>query len=632
MRNLLAAALALVLSTLSLSAEPLPLDLFLKAPEFRTPKLSPDGRFYALVRTHEDLEYLSIVDLATAQTRPVVTFANLKLVNYWWKSSGAILFLVEDNTGQQDFRSFDLETKKTNSLRRFNAQGGFFVNPLLDDEKNILVSTIDGSGYDLKKMDVGSGKVKTLQANVGYIQRWLTDRKGQIVAGFGRLQNDSWFMTFPTDSGKSWRQILLGNKGLPDFWPLNVAPDQHRILGLDYLAGDTTKAVLWNPLDDTKEVLEESAEVDMDYDLIWGDDFTHPRAIAFQTDRPGFHYLDPADLALAKSIDGALPGTVNIIVSASADESRLIIMSYSDTLPDRYLLLDRKAGRIALLGSAHSQINPEQMATSKYFTFTARDGLKLHGRITLPKELKAPHRTVLLAGTSLDGERTSFVFQPYMQLVASRGYATVEIDQRGTKGYGLKFAEAGNLQISGAMTDDLADGLRYLIQEGLVDQDRIAILGQYKGGIIALHTLARYPEMFKVWINFSTPMKPDYWGFEDVTFGRYTPEELPVRMGGNKAGKAYISSLDPMPLLSKVRVPSFHYYPTLTNESRLAYHGDRAEKYFGKAGLPYSFIKGSEIPRLSDIHGTLGQLQRKETERVYTELITFLNQHLAARN
>jgi dipeptidyl aminopeptidase/acylaminoacyl peptidase len=627
MRKALLAILSSGLLAALTAAEPLPADAYMAAPQVRTLKLSPDGRSYGFVEVADGMEYITVVDLTTSAPRRAAAFKDLKVANYWWKSSGVILVLVESLAGNRDWRAFDVKTGESFFLYHFNTFGSELLNPLVDDPDHVLISLFSGDEPDLRRVNIRTGKAIIVQPSVGRIFRWLTNRAGNPVAGFG-VEEKRWFMTFPVGTGKPWRRVQLGEKNTPDFLPISVAADQKRILCIDYTAPETRPIVIWDPANDTKETLWQAPGIDLEQLLCWGDDFTYTRGILYETDRPRVRYLAPTDEALAKSLDAALPTTFNSIVSTSADESKMIIQSFSDVVPDWYYLLDRKTGRMAQLGSAYPKIDPAQSSPTRYFTFKARDGLELHGRIYLPKGNSAPSPAMLVVADFT--QRSRFEFNLYFQFLAGRGYAAVEIDHRGTAGYGRTIHEAGTLQISGAIADDLADGMRWLIAEGLVDRSRIGIQGIGYGGLIAVPALQRYPELFRVWANFATPMTATDLNFNDVVFGRFTEKELEARIGGYKAGRKYIASLDLVPLMSKIQVPSFHFYSQGQLDQEGAAYATTIPRLLKSITQPHVLVKGRVVRTLADFYETRDERNRGDSARAFTELAAFLDQYLAA--
>lgn len=628
MKILLRTILALGLLCALGAAERPPAEIFVAPPKVRMPKLSPDGQSYGFVeRAGDDMEFITVVDLASRTPRRAATFKDLTVANYWWKGNGMILVLVESLTGNRDWRAFDLKTNETFQLHLFNTNASEMINPLVDEPETILVSFHTGNESDLRRFNIRTGKSVIVQPDVLGVFRWLTDRAGNAVAGLGR-EEKKWFISFPEPSGKLWRKVPLGEKQMPDVWPVCVAPDQKRVLCLDNTSPETRQVIAWTPANDAREVVWQTPEVDLDLFLVWGDDMSFVRGLLYETDRPRVHYLTPADDALAKSLDAALPNTFNAIVSTSADESKMIIKSYSDVLPEWYYLLDRKAGKMAQLGSAHPEIDAKQMAPSRYFTFKARDGMELHGRIHLPENSKKPLPALLVvAGNSFD-LRARFGFDYYAQFLASRGYAMVEIDHRGTDGYGRTLREAGTKQIAGTMVDDLADGIRWLIAEGLVDPQRIGVQGWGRAGLMVPPAVIRYPDLFKVWVSFHTPMTASSLNFNDVVFGNYTEKDTEARMGGYNAGKKYLTSLDLVPQMSRINVPSSHFYTQGQVDNDGSEYATSIPRILKGLPQPHVLVKGTLVRTIADFYESWAPRNRADSARAYTELAVFLDKYL----
>lgn len=613
-----------------------PIDVFLAPPGYHTPKLSPDGRLYGIIGVRQNDQALLTVDLTTGKSTPVVKFGDNRIVDFWWKGSDLILLLLENYMGFREFRSYDLRTSETKekvlpSLMRYASEPGYpsvivLMNSLSGDPDNVLVATTDAMGLDLWRLNVRTGGRELVQGGHGAVKLWLTDRQGRPLSGFGQFHKD-WFMAFPPQSGQAWRQVELGEKNPPDFLPLSVAADQRRIIGIDYAAADTARMVAWNPTDDTKETLWQSPEVDAQTVQVWGDDPTRIRSVGYETDRRKLHYLTDEDRELGQQIDTALAHTTNYIVSTTQDESKMIIVSQSETVPEDYYLFDKKTRRLAKLGSAYPAIKPVTLVPGRYFTSAARDGLPLHGRIYLPRGSTGASPTVLWIG-NLTG-RAEMGYNANFQLLLSRGFAVAVIDHRGVDGYGRKFAEAGSLQLGGAMADDMVDGLEWLAREGLIDPKRIAVAGTEEGGILAVQTLARYPDRFRAWINFSTPMEIGEWKLDRIVFGRLSEDETKSRAGGSGGGRNYLRSIDPMAAVTRIKMPSFHFY-THDQLDSPDFKGERLEAYLGKVPEPHVFLTGVKTSSIRDYEHHSEQVRQDEDKRVWSELLKFLDQHLAA--
>lgn len=624
---LLSACATLVCVAVGTSAPaPLPVDAFIAEPEFRNPKLSPNGASIALVYRQDFKEVVMLLDTATMQPRLGPTLSNLRVLNFWWKGDDTLLLLLEELNGQTYFRAFNLTTQTTSELRQLNRRATSIVNPLVGDPTHVLVASATSTGNDLRRYDLARDKAEVIEKNPGWVLHWFTNRAGEAIAGLGQVE-DEWFMLVREKPTADWKRVALGRGSQPSFRPWAVAADQRRLLGYDYVTSDTARVVARDPITGAEDVIFHSPEIDPSYNLVWGDDETRVRAIAYETDKPRFHYLAEADAQLAAAIDRSLPQTVNNIISTSADESRLLIEATSDVVPELYFLLDRKSGRMQSLGGARSGLVLNRLARSRFFTFQARDGQKLSGRIILPEASAGKPGLIVSAGYDLT-QRANAGYQPFMQLWASRGFAVLEVNHRGVEGFGQAFAKAGEMKVATTMADDLADAAHHAIAEGWVDARRVAIVGQGNGGVLALHTLVRHQELFGAWINLATPMDNGALDVDDLAFGLHDTSAGRLRAKDYFRLKRYQRELDPSLQLGKVRVPSFHYFTRNMNERS----GAKVEKTMKHAGAECVILVTPKPPEKAD--QTMADFDRRtheETRRVYSAMLDFLQRTLPAR-
>lgn len=610
---------------LVLRSAPLPVEAFTAPPEFRNPKLSPDGRTLALSGTRDYDNFVALLDLETMQVTPGATFSNLRVANYWWKGNDWMLFLVEEANGDSYFRSMDLKTKKVQALHSFNNRGGIVVNPLVEDPEHALVSNFTSTGVNLRKVNVRTGKISPVEDNPGFVLRWLTDRAGRPVVALGRL-DEEWFMLWRPSPEADWQKTNLGHRLRPDFWPMAVYHDQRRILGWDSNTSDTARVVVRDPATGIDEPVFHSAEVDPSYNIVWGDDETRVRAIAYETDRPRFHYLDPADAQLAAAIDATLKDSTNSIVTTSADESRLVIESISDRSPEHYFLFDRKSGRLVSLGFSRGDLAKVAFGGSHYFKFAARDGLQLSARIFLPDGRPGPHPLIVFCGANYN-DRALRSFYPLYMLLTSRGYAVMAVNQRGVDGFGQKLAAAGEKAIDTAMADDIAAAVDAAAKHGWAAMPRVALFGDSAGGVLAIYTLARHPEKFSAWINFNTPLRRGSLKWWDLSFGLTANRGRFVSFAREKALEDYLWTLAPLKVVPKFKVPSFHFY---ASDAMIDLEGGKLKKLLGTTGAPLNFVVGLESRKWEDTVEKLDRQRVEETSRIFRELLAFLEQHFPA--
>lgn len=600
--------------------EPLPLEYFFTAPTYRLPRVAPDGRSYSIVVSHGKEEVLSIIDLQSGKATPLFKTAD-RIRHYWWKSQDLLLLLLEhdDLLGLQ---TFEVKTKKGARPESLRFSG--ILNPMPEDPENVLLCRSQGTDLDPVLFNLRTQRSTVIATNSGFVQRWFSNAEGKLIAGFGRL-HEKWFMLLA--QGDGWRRVELGEKRTPDFLPAMVAEDQRRLIGFDYAAGDTVSVVAWDPANDAKELLIAADSVDPYYLTSWSDDWTRMQCVAYEIDRPRLRYFNPEDQAIADSIDAALPHTTNYITSTSLDKSQMVVLSTSDRVPSDYYLFDVKARRLARLGFASSKLPASRLAESTYFDFAARDGMKLHGRITMPPGTRGPCPTVLITNLGL---RTRFGFSPREQALASRGYAVVEIDPRGSQGYGEKYWAAGNQQIDGRMVEDLLDGLDWLGAKGLIDLRRVAIGSYGIGGLLAMQAVTQHPERFAALVNFWMPSNLDYFDYMEFVYGRLSKDEVKSRHGGEVGMHRYIESLNPLGPLTQLRVPSFHYY-LHGRDDTLSLDDRKAKRAIEKNTAPHVFLESPRIRSFTTFWEILDPDSATEWKRIFTELLPFLDRHVAKK-
>ncbi len=614
LRRFLRLVCLLPLALIALHAEPPPVSAFTADPRFRMLKISPDGKTIALVSVRDFVEIVTTIDLATMTPAPLATINKAQVANFWWKGSDRVVFLVSDGWNAS-FHLVDVKTKKQpwGIVSKFRA----VVNPLINDDNHMLVE--DEMGH-LKKIDLRTGKLETYEKHQEQTFRWLTDRDGHAVAAQGRL-DENWFMVTKNPDG-SWKRTDLGNNNRPTFWPIAVYSDQRRLLGWDNVSANTSRVVVRDPATGEDELLFYSEQADPSYNAYWGDDYTHLRGVTFDTDRMHTIYIDPQDAAIASQIDKTLPETTNDITSTSADETKLIIKSYSVSQPDTYYLFDRTAKRISLLGQTRPDLNPKQMGTKQYFRFTTRDGLPMSATLLLPPTTSAPPPVLVLAAGTFSN-RIRSIFQSYLQLFASHGYAILQINHRGVDGFGQKNALAGTGEIDGKMCDDLADGLAFATQQGWVDGKHAGMMTWGVGGLLGVFTLERHPELFTAWVNFDTPMSTTYLSLQNFVFGLHEESGNALPVSTEMKVKAYVRKLDPTDRLKDIKVASFHYYSSNTSDD----DREKAAKVLRNAGLPVVVL----VPptRYSDPEYAEARKQDiEEDNRRYSEMLKFLETYL----
>ncbi|MES1194387.1 MAG: alpha/beta fold hydrolase, partial [Opitutus sp.] len=225
--------------------------------------------------------------------------------------------------------------------------------------------------------------------------------------------------------------------------------------------------------------------------------------VRYVTEGPNQYWFDPALVGLQRTIDGLHPDLTNLIVSMDRSEQRMLVLSYSDREPGFYSLVDLASKKVSPLGQRMPWIKPEQLAPMFPIKCQARDGLPLHGYLTLPPGAGQKNLPLVMLVHGGPWVRDVWGFDPIVQFLANRGYAVLQINYRGSIGYGVDFAAQGKGQVGGAIQDDITDAVRWAIGAGFADPKRIAIMGASYGGYSTLFALAKTPELYRCGIDIA---------------------------------------------------------------------------------------------------------------------------------
>lgn len=555
----LGALLALLATTLiPLSAEPLSVDRLYDEAQFIGPKLSPDGKSIAVVLQKDGKQWLTRIELATMKPEPLAFLDDTKLSNQWWKGDDFMFLLVTNSDESRDFRSYNLRTKKEYSPKSLKRRGVWLLHPLPDDPNDVIVAAQVGAGFDLCRLNVRTGNLTVLEKSPRYVTQWIVNHRGEAVVAIGNQDKRDFFL-WRSAPGAPWERRDLGPEAHPDLRIAAVHPDQRRLIAWDFTAEGPARAVALDPATMQQELIFADKEVDPDNVEHWGDDPTLPCAISYETDRPRLHFLNPQAEALQASVDDALPGTTNRIASLSTDGQVMLVRSTSDREPGLYYVLDRRQKRLGVLGTQFVGIEASKLLPSRRIKFTARDGLTIFGRLTLPAPGPTRPPLIVLTPPEFAGSRNRGDFDLLAQFFATRGFAVARFDHRGTNGYGRAFLKAGDFQISEGMPQDIEDGVRWLVAERLVDERRTVLFGEQAGGVVAIHALAN-SGVFTAWINWNTPVHTRDFGYQNLAMFPRERSEAIGDLGGRREAARYRASIDPKPLISKIKVPSFHVY------------------------------------------------------------------------
>jgi dipeptidyl aminopeptidase/acylaminoacyl peptidase len=606
--------LVLLLASGTALAQPAPAPAAAQAPSlqalFREPALksatlSPTGTHVALVLGEAaDNDRLVVIDLASMKPTLLLLSDGMEMSYVTWSSERRLVYILQPPiTAASDMQlggkmaaiDFDGSNRRDNFSRAY-------VQRLLTrpgPRPNEVFGTVDeatGRGEadytNLYTVDTVSGHRRDVDTPRRSTD-WVFDSSGEILAATRRDGTDTVMMV--RAPGGSWRDVhrngLLNSNAI---YPQHITPLGELIvtsnIGREHF-GLFTFDVTRGKLADKPILSSDRFDIDARFVETRGELV----GIHYLTDRPTTLWLKPELQQLQARVDAALPGQFNRIhMPPRPATDFMLVRSSSSTQPDQWFVLDAKSGKItARLGNALPEVNARALAPTRLVQFKARDGMDIPAWLTLPRDLPAggpPPLVVLVHGgpwvRGSDGDWDSEV-----QFLASRGYAVLQPEFRGSAGFGRTHFSAGVKQWGLSMQTDLEDAARWAVSQGHADAKRVCIAGASYGGYAALMGVATQGDTFRCAVSWVGPTDLPYMFVKGVGDASEVARRfgMPQLVGDPKADADQLRRTSPANLASQIKRPVLLAYGQ--HDWRVPIeHGERMRDALERAGNPAQWI------------------------------------------
>jgi dipeptidyl aminopeptidase/acylaminoacyl peptidase len=498
----------------------IPLRDFFRNPEKTAYQISPSGRSIAFLGPYENRLNIWVQSARGGEARRITSVTERDITTYFWKSDQHILFF-QDSGGDENFHVFSADPDGDN-VRDLTPLPGVqvrLVDDLHDHPNEIIVALNQRKKeiFDAYRLNVETGELACIAENPGTIDHWVTDHEGKIRAAT-TTDGVNASLLYRDSPEQAWRTILT-TTFRESFNPQFFTFDNRRLYGVSNLGRDKLAAIELD-LDSGREVqvLAENSQVD-----ISALNYSRKRKVLtlatftdWKTERI---FFDQPTQALYQELEGRLPGYEVVVISADDDETVFVVRTFSDRSLGAFYLYDSDSGALTKLADRAPWLPEDQLAEMKPIEYQARDGLTIHGYLTLPAGREAKNLPVVINPHGGPWYRDSWTFNPEVQFLVNRGFAVMQMNFRGSTGYGRKFWEAGFKEWGGKMQDDITDGVHWLIQQSLADPERVAIYGASYGGYAVLEGLVKTSDLYAAGVdyvgvsNLFTFLKtiPPYW-------------------------------------------------------------------------------------------------------------------------
>jgi acetyl esterase/lipase len=586
---------------------PIPAEAFFDNAQFSAARLSPSGKYLAArVASAGERRRLAVMELDTLAIKVVAQFQDTDVDYFEWVNDKRLVFntgdsretLADDtyapglfaiNRDGSNFLQLADTRDTVDSFQRTNRQRLDWNHFLLRQPGHqysddvYVVSSVWDAGYrnlqhvSLKRLDTVTGRVAGIHGPASVLSWWL-DENGEPRLALSADKGNA-ILHYRDRTSDEWRPLhkfgLYNAQGA--IAPEGFAPD-----GTLYVrAAPQDKEGLYR-FDIEKHQLAKAPLVALEGFDFRGDLMISRgklAGISFLSDARGTAWFDGPLKAAQEAVDKLLPGRINELTPPRYPQTAWVLVhSYADVDPGRWLIYNTETQKLVQVGSARPAIDPARMAGTAFVRFKARDGLEIPAWITYPKNSKRrnlPLVVLVHGGPWVRGGE--WKWDAAAQFLASRGYAVLAPEFRGSRGYGTQHFRAGWKQWGLAMQDDVTDGTRWAIAQGIADPQRICIAGASYGGYATLMGLAREPALYRCGVEWAgvtdiALMANGHWSYNDDLGDRWRQYGIPELVGDTQRDAAQLRDTSPIYLADRIRQPLLMAYGTEDQRVPL-YHG-----------------------------------------------------------
>ena len=612
----------------------IPLDVLMGYAEYSAPQISSDGGLilYRHMTDYED-SYM-VLNWKSGEQSAVKWPDEVYGVPYAsWAPDGETVLLFVDNMGDENYGLYtsNVYTGKTSTVLPGGDNNCYYVadNPENDKEIYLSIFNDDTSLFDLYLLNYETGEEKLVMQNPGDITGYLFDHQGKlrIVARTDDNAGDHvWLQQDTTNTNtqfieSEWQQIFQWDYEDADTsGVVGFMQDDTRILYIDSSGSNTSKLATYDVN------TGEKADIfnDPDYDIYgsWTDlELDRVTAVSTEGAYLEWHVLDESfqdDYDVLKTVDD---GVFDIIGSSENDEY-WIVAYVSDTKETDYYVYDMAAKEIKMLYNARPELQDYEFATMEPFSYTAGDGLKIEGYVTFPLNSDKKNLPTVVLVHGGPWARDSWGYSDEVQLLANRGYAVLQVNFRGSTGYGKDIMNAGDKQWGGLMHQDILDAVNYAVDQGWTDKERVGIYGASYGGYEALISAAFSSDVFKCAVDAFGPSSlltfvksiPAKWSIEY--------QDLIRAVGDPDTEQELMKSRSPLYFADQVEIPML--IAQGGNDVRVPQQeSDQMVDALEKAGVPVTYLLFPDSGH--------GFNSKEDMTKFYSTMEEFLAENLGGR-
>ena len=512
---------------------PMSIEDFVKLPSYTRMSVSPSGKYLAVKMPYEETTIVAVIDRTTSQRTAAIHASGENVIDeFWWvnetrlvasvaekfggvdkpKPNGELYAINADGTGSIQLFGYRAAGSKTGSRVKSGGEqryaSAFVIDTIPGNDKQILVQTFDWRNSDkappsAEILDVYTGKTRRVAIGPKAQSSFVADHKGEVRLATAPNEDLDAVVYQRSGEGAEWQVFNDPKTSGLIIAPLMFARDNQHVYVTLTRKNKANAIYLLDLATGKKEALYEGGA--NPGALLLTPDKQDAYGVITQDGKIGIHVFDPNSQwgRLALSVQKAFPEQVAIFGAFANDGRFGTVHVFSDRNPGDFYLFDTEKKNVDYLGSVAKWIDPEKMAPMQPIRFKARDGLEINGYLTLPPGSSGKNLPLIVnPHGGPHGPRDDWGYNWETQLLASRGYAVMQVNFRGSGGYGADFERAGYMQWGRAMQDDLTDATNWAVQQGYADPKRLCIYGASYGGYAALEGVVREPDLYRCAVGY----------------------------------------------------------------------------------------------------------------------------------
>lgn len=486
----------------------IPIEALYESPSMQWGGISPDGHWLSYMKSWHGHQNVFVRAIGSHRERNVTRDSVRSIGSYWWSGDGKRILWLQDRGGDENYHLFASDiadtTANVRDLTPFkNVEVEVLALPrAMPGIAIITLNKRDPALADAYRVDLATGSLELAAQNPGTFLGYVADRQSRVRAAYA-VDSAGHYQLFARGTETApWR--LVKSYSVEDkITPLRFAADGSLYM-ISNEGTDLSRLVLVD-LSNGGEVVVDSdplKQVDIDQPLF--DDLTGELLMTRYVGDTARVYPKTPDMKALLDATRRVGGGVVEMGGGTNDRSRWVVTLNTPTRPSITYLYTRKQNTLAKFYDPRPRLRSYRFASKTPISFQSRDGLRIHGYVTLPPGLpaRALPLVVLVHGGPW-GDQDKWEFESDVQMLANRGYEVLQVNYRGTTGLGKKFARAAKKQFGRAMHTDLLDGVSYLARRGTIDTTKVAIMGGSYGGYATLVGLTFTPDKFACGVDYA---------------------------------------------------------------------------------------------------------------------------------